>query len=77
MQTLSDIRRLLHRAGLAPRKRFGQCFLIDRNLMARVVELAEVRPEATILEVGPGTGSPLSPQVRYPWNEERTSLWLD
>jgi len=57
MQTLHEIRRLLSQAGLAPRKQFGQCFLIDGNLMRKLLELAEVPPGRTVLEVGPGTGS--------------------
>jgi len=57
MQTLSEIRRLLKRAGLRPQKRFGQNFLIDRNLMAQMVELAGLTGAETVLEVGPATGS--------------------
>lgn len=56
-QTLTEIRALLAGAGLAPRRRFGQNFLIDLNLMRKVVEAGEPRPADTILEVGPGTGS--------------------
>lgn len=57
MQTMNEIRLLLEEAGLAPQKRFGQNFLIDKNLMAKLLELAEIDPSATVLEVGPGTGS--------------------
>jgi len=57
MQTLSEIRDLLDSAGLRPQKQFGQCFLIDGNLMARLVDLADLTGEETVLEVGPGTGS--------------------
>lgn len=57
MQTQSQIRQMLDSAGLAPQKQFGQCFLIDLNLMGKLVELADVRPGMTVLEVGPGTGS--------------------
>jgi len=54
MQTQSDIREMLEAAGLSPRKRFGQHFLIDGNLMRTLLELAEVPSAATGLEVGPG-----------------------
>ena len=57
MQTLSEIRQILDGAHLRPRKRFGQNFLIDKNLMAKVVELAAPSGDQTVLEVGPGTGS--------------------
>lgn len=56
-QTKSDLQRLLAAAGAAPRKRHGQCFLIDRNLMCKLVESAEIRPGDWVLEVGCGGGS--------------------
>lgn len=55
-QTRTEIRALLERAGLRPQKMFGQNFLIDQNLLARLVALADPRPGEAILEVGPGTG---------------------
>ena len=57
MQTLSEIRALLDAAGLSPRRSLGQCFLIDGNLMGKLVELAELTGDQTVLEVGAGTGS--------------------
>ena len=57
MQTLTDIRQLLADAALRPQKQFGQNFLIDQNLMAKILELADVQPDQTVLEVGPGTGA--------------------
>ena len=57
MQTLSEIRELLAAAGVRPRKRLGQCFLIDGNLMGKLLELAAPTGGETILEVGAGTGS--------------------
>lgn len=56
-QTLGEIRSLLAAAGLAPQHRFGQNFLIDLNLLGKLVTAAEVTAADTILEVGPGTGS--------------------
>lgn len=56
-QTQKTIRRLLDEAGLAPRKRFGQHFLVDRNLMGRLVQAAEIEPSDVLLEIGAGTGS--------------------
>ena len=57
MQSLTEIRRILADFELSPRKQFSQCFLIDKNLMAKVLEMAEIPPDACVLEVGPGTGS--------------------
>jgi 16S rRNA (adenine1518-N6/adenine1519-N6)-dimethyltransferase len=57
MQTLSEIRDILSAAGLRPRRRLGQNFLVDANLMGKLLELAEIRGGETVLEVGPATGS--------------------
>jgi len=56
-QTLSEIRALLAEAGLSPQHRLGQHFLIDLNLLRKIVAAAELNPADTILEVGAGTGS--------------------
>ena len=57
MQTLSEIRDILSADGLRPRRRLGQNFLVDANLMGKLLELADVRGTDTVLEVGPATGS--------------------
>jgi len=57
MQTLTEIRRMLEAAGLSPRKVFGQCFLIDHNMLGKLIELAELPIGQAVLEVGPGTGT--------------------
>lgn len=57
MQRLSEIKELLKRASTRPQKRFGQNFLIDLNLMGKLLELADIQPGQTVLEVGPATGS--------------------
>ena len=56
VQTKRTIEQLLRQAGLRPRKRLGQHFLIDGNLMRRLVACAELAPDEAVLEVGPGTG---------------------
>ena len=38
-------------------KRFGQNFLIDSNILAKIVESAEVSKEDFVLEIGPGIGT--------------------
>ena len=56
-QTKTQIKALLAGCGRHPRKRYGQHFLIDRNLMEKLIESAEIGPEDCVLEVGTGTGS--------------------
>ncbi|MEX0873527.1 MAG: 16S rRNA (adenine(1518)-N(6)/adenine(1519)-N(6))-dimethyltransferase RsmA [Actinomycetota bacterium] len=48
---------LLRRYGLRAGRRHGQHFLVDPNTVERIVRLAEVSSDETILEVGPGLGS--------------------
>jgi 16S rRNA (adenine1518-N6/adenine1519-N6)-dimethyltransferase len=46
-----------NRRGVKPKKRFGQHFLSDPNILTRIVEAAAIRPGETVIEVGPGLGS--------------------
>jgi 16S rRNA (adenine1518-N6/adenine1519-N6)-dimethyltransferase len=39
------------------KKRFGQHFLTDRSILRRIVEFAKIRPEDTVVEIGPGAGA--------------------
>ncbi|HRJ49219.1 MAG: ribosomal RNA small subunit methyltransferase A [Phycisphaeraceae bacterium] len=57
MQTLARIRQYLDDRGLSPLKRFGQNFLIDHNLIRKLVDASGVGPGSLVLEVGPGTGT--------------------
>jgi len=39
------------------RRRFGQHYLVDREVIHRVVSLAEIRPTERVLEIGTGKGA--------------------
>lgn len=56
VQTKREIQELLGSLELRPRKRFGQHFLIDGNLMRKLAHSAEPNPDDLLLEVGAGTG---------------------
>ncbi len=43
--------------GFSFQKRFGQNFLIDGHVMDKILRAAEIGPEDTVLEVGPGIGT--------------------
>jgi 16S rRNA (adenine1518-N6/adenine1519-N6)-dimethyltransferase len=53
----SDIRRLAEEIGIRPTKTLGQNFVIDGNTIRRIVSVANIGPDETVLEVGPGLGS--------------------
>ena len=57
MQTKQQIQQLLTSAGLGPNKRLGQYFLIDLNLMEKLVDSVDIHNNDIVLEVGCGTGS--------------------
>ena len=47
---------LLRRFGLRPDKRLGQNFLVDQGALLKIIEIAAISQEDTVLEVGPGLG---------------------
>jgi len=53
---MTSIRKELAEYGLFPQKRLGQHFLVDRNILAKVIRTAQVEKGDVVLEVGPGLG---------------------
>lgn len=51
------IRRVMTRAGIDFNKSLGQNFLIDGNIVRKIVDAAGVTKEDTVLEIGPGVGT--------------------
>lgn len=47
---------ILAKYNIRPLKRFGQSFLIDPNIIERIVTSAGVVPEDTVVEIGAGAG---------------------
>jgi len=56
-QTLSFISKSLERAGLHPKTKYGQNFLVDLNLLDILVSGSDIQKTDVILEVGTGMGS--------------------
>ena len=48
---------VLKRHGLATKKSLGQHFLVDDNVVGRILALADLTGTETVLEVGPGIGT--------------------
>jgi 16S rRNA (adenine1518-N6/adenine1519-N6)-dimethyltransferase len=53
---MTSIRQELRERGLIPRKRWGQHFLVDQNILNKVIRTAQIEKEDIVLEVGPGLG---------------------
>ena len=47
---------LLRKHGIRPRKRLGQNFLCDPNILEKIVRIAGVRDTDTVIEIGSGIG---------------------
>lgn len=56
LTNVRELKNLLASHGMRPNKSFGQNFLIDRNILKKIVQAAEITPEDEVLEVGAGTG---------------------
>jgi len=56
-QTRSFLMKRFAEAGIHPKTRFGQNFLIDLNLLHVLFEAGQVGPNDVVLEVGGGTGA--------------------
>lgn len=52
----AQVKNLLRQSGLRARKSLGQHFLIDEAVLSTIIEAAELSPEDTIIEIGPGLG---------------------
>jgi 16S rRNA (adenine1518-N6/adenine1519-N6)-dimethyltransferase len=52
----SGTRELIQRYGLYPKKRLGQNFLMDRNILTKIADSCAINPEQYLIEIGPGLG---------------------
>ena len=53
----SNTMSVLQKYNLTAQKRYGQNFLVDSNVLNKIVESAGITKEDTVLEIGPGIGS--------------------
>ena len=53
----TEVRGLSQALGIRPTKTLGQNFVHDAGTVRRIVKSAGVRPQDTVLEIGPGLGS--------------------
>lgn len=56
-QGKATIRGLLAEYGLRPNQSYGQNFLVDPNVIRRIVRLADVSSRSQVVEIGGGTGT--------------------
>jgi 16S rRNA (adenine1518-N6/adenine1519-N6)-dimethyltransferase len=52
-----EVRVLLERLGHRPNKGLGQNYLIDANILDIIADTADIQPDESVLEIGPGLGA--------------------
>jgi 16S rRNA (adenine1518-N6/adenine1519-N6)-dimethyltransferase len=52
-----EVRALLEKLGHKPNKGLGQNYLIDANILDIIANTADIQPEESVLEIGPGLGA--------------------
>ena len=56
LKPTSSIFEILKKYDIRPNKIMGQNFLIDENVLNKIIESADIESDDTILEIGPGLG---------------------
>ena len=52
-----QVRSILRQRGMSVRKKYGQNFLIDKNIIDKILRTSAVGSEDTVVEIGPGLGA--------------------
>ncbi len=61
----NEIKTLLSKYQTRPSKGLGQNFLIDKNVLQKIIDSAEIKTDDFILEVGPGIGTLTQKLAKY------------
>lgn len=56
LSSSNTIKQLCKKYKISPQKHRGQSFLVDKNVLGKIVKLADIKKGDTILEIGPGFG---------------------
>jgi len=57
MLTKTELKDIFKEYGFAPLKRFGENYLIDKNIKDKIIKEAGILKSDTVLEIGPGLGA--------------------
>lgn len=57
LTNIATIRRIMHEYKTFAQKKLGQHFLIDQDTLSAIIDAAELKPNDTVLEIGPGLGT--------------------
>ncbi len=70
---------ILNQYGLHAKKKFGQNFLTDVNVLHDIVDIADITSEDYVIEIGPGIGAlteQLARKAKKYWLLKLTNRWL-
>jgi 16S rRNA (adenine1518-N6/adenine1519-N6)-dimethyltransferase len=56
MLPMSSPKEIIHHYGIKPRKRLGQSFLIEKNVIRKIAAIAQVTKSDIVVEIGAGIG---------------------
>ena len=54
---LNETKKILAKYDLQAKKKFGQNFLIDSNIINKIIEESKIDKNCGVIEIGPGIGS--------------------
>lgn len=55
--TKSQINKQMKSNDFRTKKKFGQNFLVDQNILAKIIDASSITSESLVIEIGPGMGS--------------------
>ncbi len=55
--SISRVSNILKTNHLQAKKFFGQNFIVDRNIIDKIIKVSQINVESNVLEIGPGIGS--------------------
>lgn len=64
-ESLTQVRELMRRHNFFPRKKWGQNFLVDGNILNKIAGSCEANRDHYIVEIGPGMGALTTRLTRY------------
>lgn len=55
--SISNLQTLLNKYDIYPKKKWGQNFLIDNNIIQKIIQTADINKNDYVVEIGPGLGA--------------------
>lgn len=55
--SITNLHNLLNKYDIYPKKKWGQNFLVDHNIIEKIINTADVNKDDYIIEIGPGLGA--------------------